>query len=221
MARNLPGNDQDAMVWLESRMTGWNNDYAAIGLTSAQVIDLTQKVVNTRSAFTSVEGARINSKSKTQNFHALAKDMRGDAGILIGAIKNFAVQSQSPQTVYDTAGVLPADPRSPAGPPEQPTNVNRSILSDGSVRLTWHGRGPEGTTYFITRRLNGTGSYSFLGQAPSVDKSFVDNTLPQGTITASYMIQGVRSGNTGLQSVPIVVQFGVSNEGEGQMNEAA
>ena len=212
MARNMPGTDLNALEWLEGRIVGWNANFATIGLTSAQVIDLSQKVTNTRGAFTSVESVRTDSKAKTQNFHALAKDMRGGAGILIGAIKSFAAQSGDAQLVYDTAGVLPADARSPASPPEQPTDVNRTLLADGSVKLTWRGRGPEGTTYFITRRLNGTGGYTFIGQATSIDKSFVDNTFPPGTITASYMVQGVRSGIAGLQSVPIVVQFGVTSD---------
>jgi hypothetical protein len=210
MARNMPSTDQQAMEWLEGRITGWNTNFATIGLTSAQVIALSQKVVNARAAFTDVESIRTTSKAKTQNFHSLAKTMRGDAGVLIGAIKSFAAQSTDPQLVYDTAGVLPADPRSPALPPQQPTDVNRTILADGSVKLSWKGKGPEGTTYFITRRLNGTGAYTFIGQAPSVEKTFVDSGIVPGTVSASYMIQGVRSGVAGPQSVPIVVQFGVA-----------
>ncbi|MCH9057528.1 MAG: hypothetical protein IIB55_02745, partial [Planctomycetes bacterium] len=61
------------------------------------------------------------------------------------------------------------------------------------------------------RRLATETGFTFVGQGDGSDKSFSDSTVPPGTTSATYIIQGVRGSRTGLQSQPIVVFFGTAD----------
>lgn len=73
MSENMPARSLPAIEWLEARVAAWNVSFASIGLTSAQVVDLTQDVVNARGAFTTVQTIRADSKGKTTEFHGQAR----------------------------------------------------------------------------------------------------------------------------------------------------
>jgi len=44
-------------------------------------------------------------------------------------------------------------------------------------------------------------------------KSFIDATVPAGTPSANYQVQGVRGSLTGAASFPLLVQFGTAGDG--------
>ena len=154
MGTNMPGDNHDALEWLEGRIAGWVADPTAIGLTSAVVIDLAADIADTRSSFTGVEQIRGDSKAATTAFH---------------------------------------------------------LNGDGSVTVSWDARGPTGTVYNVSRKLATEAVFTFIGQGAAQDKQFIDATVPAGTITAAYIIQGVRGGNLGLMSNAMTVFFGTAD----------
>ena len=156
----------------------------------------------------------------TQTYKDRAKTMRGNASPVIANIKNFADNAPIPQVIYDLANVSPRDPAAPAPPPSMPINIKRVVQPDGAVTLRWEATGPVGTIYNVTRKLFGETGFSFVGQGDGSDKSFTDATIPPGTTSATYLIQGVRGPATGPLSNPIVVYFG-SADSEGDASQAA
>ena len=222
MAENLPGADTPALQWLEARIAGWVADPAAIGLASGQVANLAADITNARDAFVSVQSIRGDARNATDTYHDRATAMRHSASPLIANIKNFADNQADPQIVYDAANVSPKDPPSPAPAPSQPTNIKRVVEPDGAVTLRWEASAPTGAIYNVTRKLAAETGFTFVGQGDGSDKSFSDATVPPGTTSATYIIQGVRGSKTGPQSLPIVVFFGSADaEAAGAMGLAA
>jgi hypothetical protein len=210
MSENMPARSLPAVEWLEARIAAWNTSYASIGLTSAQVVDLSQDVANARGSFTSVQEIRAESKGKTLEFHGKAKVARDKAAGMIANIKAYAETQTDPAIVYALANVSPADAPSPSAPPAQPVNLGYRVQSDGSIKVQWDATGPIGTIYNVTRQLPGETEFTFVGQGDGSDKSFVDVTVPAGTASASYRVQGVRGSLVGPQSVTFTVFFGAA-----------
>ena len=211
MGDNMPGSNTPAQQWLEARIAAWAAGPAAIGLTSAQVTNLAADITDARDSFTSVQTIRGDSRNATASYDDKATAMRHNASPLIANIKNFAENQADPQVVYDAANVSPKDPPSPAPAPSQPTNIRRVIEPDGAVTLSWDAIAPVGAIYNVTRRLATETGFTFVGQGDGSDKSFSDSTVPPGTTSATYIIQGVRGSKTGPQSQPIVVFFGTAD----------
>ena len=208
MARNMPGDDLGALNWLEARIVDWNTNQAGIGLTSGQVIDLAQDIVNTRGAFTSVGTARAASKDATGNFHSNGSAMRTQGSGMISAIKSFAQNSADPQVVYDLASVSPADPRSPAPPPAQPFNLAATLANNGSVIVSWEGTGPVGTLYEVYRRLPAETEFDLLGVVDALSKEYTDGGLPLNSTFATYQVRAVRGDTASAFSTQFNIQFG-------------
>ena len=221
MGSNMPSTNHDALEWLEGRITGWVANPAAIGLTSAVVSDLAADIADTRTSFTSVEEVRGDSKAATSAFHLNGDEMRTNASNAITSIKSFAVNNADPQAVYTAAGITPPDARTPVGPPEQPSGLKATLNGDGSVTVSWDARGPVGTVYNVSRKLATEAVFTFIGQGAAQDKQLIDSAVPAGTITAAYIVQGVRGGNLGLMSNAMTVFFGTADAGAGEMGLAA
>ena len=75
--------------------------------------------------------------------------------------------------------------------------------------------------YKVTRKLATEAVVTCIGQGADEDKQCIDATVPAGTITAAYIIQGVRGGNLGLMSNAMTVFFGTADAGAGEMGLAA
>lgn len=216
MGTNMPSTNHDALEWLEGHIAQWNTNFAAIGLTSAQVTDLMADVVAVRGNFTSVEAVRADSKAKTSQFNINAAAMRAKASPLISTIKSFAATSDGSATVYTLAGMTPKDPGSPAQPPAQPTGLKAVLNGNGSVTVSWDGTGPTGTVYNVARKLPTESTFTQIGQSGARDKEFTDTSVPPATASAVYTVEGVRGSETGPISNAMTVFFGtVPGEGEG------
>lgn len=220
MGTNMPSTNHDALEWLEAHTALWNANYASIGLSSAQVIDLTQDVTNVRANFTAVEAVRADSKSKTSAFNTNAAAMRAKASTLISTIKSYAGTSGSSSTVYTNAGLTPKDPGTPAQPPSQPTALKAVLNGDGSVTVSWEGSGPTGTVYNVSRKLVTESTFTFLGQSGAREKEFTDSSVPPATASAVYTVEGVRGSDVGPISNAMSVFFGAVPD-EGEESEAA
>ncbi len=213
MGTNIPAGRRQKLEWIEGLIAQWSTNQAAIGLTSASVIDLAGDIANTRAAFTTVETVRADSKAKTTNFYIKADAMHVKASDMVQTIKAFAENSNTPGTVYSLAGITPADPRSPVAPPAQPIISGITLNSDGSVTVAWDGTGPTGTNYLIRRKNAGETAYTLVGQAGPSDKAFTDATIPALTSSASFTVQAVRGDDESLLSPAVTVQFGIGVAG--------
>ena len=208
MSANIPRGRVELLTWLEGIITTWTANEASIGVTSAQITSLTSNITATRSAFTTVEAIRTQSKAKTQDFNTQADALRVEASGLVTTIKGFAETSDDPGAVYLAANISPRDPPSPVPAPEQPTNGSAELGGNGAVIVNFEARGAAGTVWQVYRQLGTGTAYSFVGSADSITKSFVDNTVPAGESSAQYTIQGVRGNVKGPVSFAILVQFG-------------
>jgi hypothetical protein len=213
MGDNMSGYNPDALVWLEAHIAQWVANPTAIGLTSAQTVDLAQAVTNARAAFTSVQSVRSESKDKTVAFTTAGNTMRAKAAPLIANIKNFADNSTDPSAVYLAAGVLPKNLPSPAAPPAQPTALTFVLNGDGTVTINFDATGPTGTVWDVTRKLAGETAFTHVGFADAATKSFTDASVAPGTASATYLVKGVRGSVTGLPSPALAVFFGTADGG--------
>ena len=220
MGANMPAYNPDALTWLEGRIATWQADPAGIGLTSALVTTLATDVTNSRNAFTSVQTVRGESKNATEAFKVSGDGMRANASLLIATIKAFADASSDPQLVYDAANVSPQDPRSPAPPPEQPANLEAVLQNNGTIELSWSGRGPTGTLYEVYRRLPTETTFDLLGNVGALAKSYNDAALPAGTTFATYQVRAVRGDQVSPFSTQFSIQFG-SIDAAAEMGMAA
>ena len=113
MGTNLPSTHRLSLEWLEGHIAQWNTNFAAIGLTSAQVIDLAQDIANARGDFTGVQQIRDDSRASTQSWYSVSDALHAKAADLITTIKSFAANNADPAAVYLAAGMTPKDPPSP------------------------------------------------------------------------------------------------------------
>ena len=141
MSTNIPRGRTELLAWLEGIVGNWNTNFAVIGLTSAQVIDLAQNITSTRTAFTTVQSIRTQSIAKTQDFYTLADELRVEASGLVTTIKGFAETSDDAAAVYLAANITPKDPPSPVPAPEQPTNGVARLGGNGAVIINFDARG--------------------------------------------------------------------------------
>jgi len=208
MSVNMPPRNIEALQWLEARIVAWNASPAAIGLTSASVLDLAQDIANTRGSFTTVQTSRATAKDDTATFHDNGNTMRLKASAMIATIKGFAQSSTTPQVVYDAASVYPRDPPSPVPAPATPTALEAQVGAAGSVDVSWEGTGPASTVYEVYRRLSGETTFDLLAVVDAKTKAFNDTTLPVGTTFATYQVRAVRGDKTSAMSTQFNIQFG-------------
>lgn len=218
MADNLPGYNPDALSWLEGRIAGWVADPTAIGLTSAVATSLATDIINARTDFTSVQTIRGESKNATTTFRGSGDLMRANAAKAIISIKAYAKNAAVPQTVYDAANISAPDPRGPVAPPEQPTDLEAVLQNNGSILVSWSGKGPSGTLYELYRKLAGETSWTFMANVDALTKEFSDAGVPAGTVSASYQVRALRGDQASPYSTLFSIVFGNT---EGQGEEAA
>ncbi len=208
MADNMPQGRQESLVWLESVNALWVNNAVAIGLTSAQTLSFATTLINARADFTSVETIRTESKTTTQDWYTASNGIRDEASGMIAAIKGFADNSDTPTAILALAGLTPTAPRQPAAPPQQASILNAVLGGNGAVTINFVGNGPIGTVWQVSRKLATETAYTFIGNADASSKSFTDATVPAGTATADYQVQGIRGSVSGLVSFGFNVKFG-------------
>ena len=221
MGNNLPSGHRLSLEWLEGHIAQWNTNFAAIGLTSAQVVDLAQDIANARGDFTGVQQIRDDSRASTQSWYSVSDTLHAKAADLITTIKSFAANNADPAAVYLAAGMTPKDPPSPVAAPEQPGNLRATLNGTGSVTIAWDGRGPTGTVYNVSRRLPAETSFAIIGQGDGRDKTFTDDTVPGGTVSALYIVQAVRGGDVSPPSSAFNVLFSTGDAGAAEMSMAA
>jgi hypothetical protein len=98
----------------------------------------------------------------------------------------------------------------PIGPPGLPTSFNATLNFNGSLDLSWkcpNPRGSTGTMYMVWRSID-NGEITYCGGCGS--RKYTDTTVPPGTRTVAYQIQGVRSTQAGPFAL-FTVTFGMGS----------
>lgn len=213
----------------EAHLAAWAAHAAAIGLSDASVAALAARTAAARDAFTAHLAAQEAARSATQNFYNKVRAMHDGPGAgagmggadMIQTIKTAAQVADDPN-IYVLARIpAPRPTHSALPPPGVPHSFAVELLGDGSVKLSWKcdNPGAGGTVYEIKRRIAGDGQgigrrcrAEYIGA--SGVRSFVDDSLPAGTASATYLITAVRSTARG-ETAAFIVNFGVTG-GVGQ-----
>lgn len=124
--------------------------------------------------------------------------------------KIIAGQAQVSDAQRLALGLSVRKPREPMGAPGKPYELRWTLTSIGSLDLRWRCKQPSGasgTTYKVSRRVDGESAFSFLGVAGR--RRFSDVTVPVGAASVAYEIQAIRSTKVG-ETAEFTVHFGVS-----------
>jgi hypothetical protein len=201
--------DQDKLyTWAQVHAQAWAQDPSAVGLSVEQVEQLAQVVEQFGQARVAARAARAAARSATQASIDAKLAMRNATSDLVKVIRAYAATSGDAEVL--NRALLPAIAAgSPVAPPGQPTRFNVGLNPDGSLTIQWKAKHPAGSdrvVYLVQRQLPGEDGWTLLGA--SGEKSFVDETLPQGVVSATYRVTAQRGRVKGEASIPIVVSFG-------------
>ena len=184
----------------------WKTGYAGIGITEAQGTAYSAKVTAARTKYDAMIIARDAARDATADWNVAAKDMYDEASMLIGMIKAYAETQAVPQTVYSAASIpAPATPV-PAGPPVDCTGLSAALTNSGNVELSWNGSLAYGQFFSVWRKLSGEANWTLLGSIRS--KSFIDETVPEGTAGSQYQVKAQRGGQVSQGCEPVGIIFG-------------
>ncbi len=212
----LPNSTIRMIEWFEQRIPVWTANPSAIGLTLPQVTQLMTRTAAARTAYQNAQAARNESKSKTVLLTDAAGSLRNYGADLIKTIKAYAETTNDP-TVYAEADVPPPAAPSPLGPPGTPTDIVTTINNRGFVEIRWKADNAANSTgaYFkIERRLDGEQAFRLLGTTGL--KTFTDESIPAGTLQATYIITPLRGDAAGEPSEQFVVPFAAQAGQAGQ-----
>lgn len=212
----VPSKDLEALQFFENHYPTWLTNAALIGVSNAAVQSFKANVIATRTKYTTSQTARQTAKTATQAYQGSLSDIRNQGAALIQLIRGFAESTNNPG-VWDLAD-LPRPAARERGPaPGKPKNIVATVEPTGALTLRWTCDNTEGERratgvfYMVMRRFAGETNFSTLGGTGS--RSFTDETLPFGTDSVTYLIQGVRGDQTGDPSDQFTVQFGVGGGG--------
>jgi hypothetical protein len=218
----VPVKDLDVIQFFEFHYPVWNSaPPASIGLTPAQLTALDTATKAARNTYTAQQSAKNAAKAATVNFRTAIGALRNSGADLVKAIRAFAQTSNNP-AVYSLAQIDPPAPPAPRPAPGQPNDFTVTLSTEGAIVLKWkatNAAASSGVYFNVRRKLAGDETYTIIGNTGS--KSFVDDTLPFGTTSATYIIQGYRGTQAGEASDQFVVQFGVGGNGFAEMKLAA
>jgi hypothetical protein len=207
----LPPTKIARIEFCENHNTPWSTNAVAIGTTAAAVTDLETKTTAARDAFNAQQSAQNAARAATNDFNLAVQAMTDAAADIIKQIKTKAAISGN--GVYSLAEIpAPATP-SPRPPPGPITDFVVTLDGNGALNLKWKCANPPGaggTIYQVWRRIGASGEFVYLGGSGS--RTFLDDTLPAGSASVTYQIQGVRSTANGPWS-QFNVNFGVSGAG--------
>lgn len=206
----LPDDRIGRIEFFEERIAQWTAEAGNIGLTEVQITELEQRTQAARSAYAAAKLAATKRKTATTKLRTDAGSMRTYGAALIATIKAFAEATGDP-SVYDKALIDPPAPRGEGTPPDQPSVLRAALGTDGSLELTWKGKGPAGTRYDVTRLLPGESVFKVIGDTSK--KRWVDSGLPAGTGQVLYRVIA-RQTDFEVGSTILTVRLGSTNQSQ-------
>lgn len=200
----VPSNRLDMVQFFETHNPVWASNAAAIGLSLPQISALAALVNAARTDYDEQQAAIQAKLAATNAFHDSSDALRSYGADLVKVIKAYAESNDNPN-VYNIAQIPAPQPPSPAGPPDQPTDVLASFIYPFGIRLTWKGSVAQGAYFGVFRRLPGESTYTFVHTTK--DKYFDDTALPAGSSSVEYYIAAFRD-QYQVNSTAIELQFG-------------
>ncbi len=200
----VPSNRLDMVQFFETHSPVWAANTAAIGLSLTQITALASLINAARGDYEDQQAAIQAKLAATSSFHNTSDALREYGSDLVKVIKAFAESTNNP-AVYNTAQIPAPQPPTPAGPPDQPTDVLASFIYPFGIRLTWKGSVSQGAYFGVFRRLPGESTYTFIHTTK--DKQFDDTALPGGAASVDYYIAAFRD-QYQVNSTAIELQFG-------------
>ncbi len=194
------------LEFYEEHLPVWSKDPAAIGLTPVQLVELANRTSAARAAYDAAHAARSAAKASTLSQAQSIDAMHDLGGDLIKTIRTFAETNDDP-AVFVLAEIPAPAPPTPAGPPEQPTELAANFLLPFGIGLSWKGSVAQGAYFGIWRRLDGENEFTLV--ATSKEKSFDDQTLPAGAASVSYYISAHRESFT-VNGSALSIQIGAN-----------
>lgn len=204
----LPDDRLGRIEFFEERLNAWANSAGDIGLSPEQIVELEARTQTARSAYNAANLAEITRKAATNKLRTDARNMRVFGAALIATIKAYAEANNDP-SVYEKALIDPPSPRGEGTPPDQPSMLRATLGTDGTLVLTWKGKGPAGTRYDVTRLLPGDGVFKVIGDTSK--KRWVDSDLPAGSGQILYRIIA-RQTEFEVGSTILTVRLGNTNQ---------
>ncbi|VAX39308.1 hypothetical protein MNBD_PLANCTO03-1113 [hydrothermal vent metagenome] len=213
----LPETILGQLQYFEQHIPVWASDPAAIGLTIAQIADITSLTGAMRVAYNNSQASRQTSKDDTLLQRIAHHDMLGLGTALIATIKAFDDASGSTGAILAAASIAIDNAASPFGPPIVATEFVTSLHNSGAIEIRWKGTVANGTYYTIHRKLDSETDFALIGNAS--DREFTDATIPAGTPKATYYLITHRDALNSGQSEHITVNLGVGGSVGGLGNE--
>lgn len=208
----LPTRVQDFLAFCNHHGDVWDDAPTTIGLTAAQVTAFKTKVGITQGFYDAQQAAIEESRSATVKANAYVADLRAEAAELVRFIKAYAQSQAVPADVYSAAEISPPAPPAPAAAPGQANDFHAELNGDGFITLKW--KAPvtgNGTVVWLISRKIDAGAFTSVGV--SGERAFTDETIPLGSTSVSYKVQGQRGQTLGPVSFPFTLQFGVDGGG--------
>lgn len=134
-------------------------------------------------------------------------DLHGDCSAVLGTDLDGAV--------YTAAQIpAPADP-APAPQPGLPFKFTPRLLPSGALEMAFDcdNGGEGGVTYEVSRRDNTGQGASFQFVMNALERTFTDETIPQGTGSVTYRVQAIRSTGRGY-AAETTINFGSGNQAQ-------
>jgi hypothetical protein len=219
----LPNGVTDLIEFCESHALTWEQEFAAIGISSQAALNFKNQTSAARAAYNAAQAARDASKAATTTQNGAVRTMRNTASDLIRTIKAYAENQTKPEVVYAAAQIPEPLPPAPLAPPGVPQDIVVTLEPSGAITLSWaafNAAASSGAFYNVSRKLPGQSSFVPIGGAPGTTSqsrrmSFTDATIPTSAAGAGgqYIITGQRGVTLGPPSTAITVQFGVDGSG--------
>lgn len=203
-----PRDQAKLALWARVHAEAWSADPAALGLTEERVAAFRDVVDAYDARRSEAIAARNAARSATEASNQARLKMRNAASDLVKTIRAFAA-IEGDSGVLIKAMIPEIANASPVPAPGQPTDPSFSLGSDGALTLSWTAKHPTGSdrvVYLVRRKLPGEDRFTFIGA--SGEKSFTDDTLPQGVAGATYVITAQRGRVKGPDSLMYSVSFG-------------
>jgi hypothetical protein len=196
MKRLVPKGRVAKVQFFASRVPGWLERAAEIGVDPAQLAELAGLVAEAEQAYSAQRAAERAKIGAPLRFNELVAKVDRVGSKVIGQARGRARSLGSGASV--ASGIPPRAKRAPLGPPGKPFAFEVRLNSDGSLTLAWkckHPRGMVGAMYHVSRWVGSSGKGKHLADVG--EKKFNDVTIPRGAANITYEVRAFRSTGQG------------------------
>ncbi len=193
----LPNTRPELIQFFTQRLADWQANPEQIGLSAAQVTELSGLTASASTDYQDALDSRQESKDRTFEFHQSADALRTLGSALVATIKAYAETTSNPG-VYALASIPEPAPPTPSADPVTPTDITLGLRPSGFVSLEWSGSLAGGTFYEVQRSLNDGQAWATIASVPA--RAALDEGVPPGSARSMYRIRAVKppagAGNT-------------------------